>query len=503
MRRLLFLLFFLIACRQKTVRLVAAHDSAAGAFPLSADQHVTGKLHTGENTIYFRFRVAEQAMFRAELSAVRGADTRLEILSSRGDVLHLADDHGSSIAEEMHPVLLVPGDYLLRLSATAELAEDFTLFYRLFKAPADVEREPNNAPETATAVAATHASGFYGAEFFFDGKDKSREQDCFRFTATVEGKSRAGFTLTGVDGYTASLRVLDKGGDVLAAGETEKPGQLLSVGPVAVPVDRLLTVCVRATRRQPNASRDYYDLDMRLTEAQVKSESEPNNTVQTAGEITAASMEGSISAVNDVDYFYWQNRREYPVILRAEVVSLTPQLLKLEAGVTPALRSFEGSAEKSAVADNLRVDAGDRVAFIIGCGKRCNRKTFKPVNYLLRLDESQATDENEFEPNDSPDRAETLVDLTQKWGFINPPGDIDYYRLTLSQNGVRDVIVESRLNCRLRLEHLRDGKSLAISAGKGKVIYNAEFARDDLLRLQCAGDTLSADRSYRLSVNEP
>jgi hypothetical protein len=225
--------------------------------------------------------------------------------------------------------------------------------------------------------------------------------------------------------------------------------------------------------------------------------------VQTAGEITAASMEGSISAVNDVDYFYWQNRREYPVILRAEVVSLTPQLLKLEAGVTPALRSFEGSAEKSAVADNLRVDAGDRVAFIIGCGKRCNRKTFKPVNYLLRLDESQATDENEFEPNDSPDRAEALVDLTQKWGFINPPGDIDYYRLTLSQNGVRDVIVESRLNCRLRLEHLRDGKSLAISAGKGKVIYNAEFARDDLLRLQCAGDTLSADRSYRLSVSEP
>lgn len=504
MRRGILLLFFLLACREKIARLVAAHDSASAAYPLAADRQVMGNLRAGENSIYFSFRIAEQAMFRAELSAVRGADTRLEILSSRGDVLHVADDHGSSIAEEMHPVLLVAGDYLLRLSANAEVAADFTLFYRLFKAPADVEREPNNAPVTATAVSATHASGFYGAEFFFDGKDKSREQDCFRFTAAAEGKSRAEFTLTGVDGYSATLQVLDRAGDVLAAGETENPGQLLSVGPVAVPADRVFTVCVRATRRQPYASRDYYDLEMRLADVQLKVESEPNNTPQAAGEITANIMEGGLSAVGDVDYFYWQNRREYPVIVRAELTGSVPQALKLDAGTGSAMRIFEGSAEKSEVADNLRVEANERVAFIIRCSKKCNRKTFKPVNYLLRLDESQATDENESEPNDSPDRAEALIDLTQKWGFINPPGDTDHYRLSLAQSAVRDIIVESKLGCRLRLEHLRGGKSLAISAGKGKVIYNAEFAKDDLLRLQCAGDSAgSADRSYRLSVNEP
>lgn len=504
MRRLLLLPFFLLACREKAAQLVAAHDSATTAFALAADRQVNGKLHSGDNQVYFSFRLPEQVMFRAELSAVRGADTQLEILSARGEALFTANDHGSSLAEEIHPVFLAAGDYLLRLSANAELAEDFTLFYRLFKAPADVEREPNNSPETATAVAAMHASGFYGAEFFFNGKEKSRELDCFRFTATAEGKSRAEFTLTGVDGYSATLQVLDKAGDVLASGETEKPGQLLSVGPLAVPSDRQLTACVRATRRQPNASRDYYDLEMRLADVQLKSESEPNNTAQTAGEIAADSMEGSLSAINDIDYFYWQNRREYPVILRAELVSSTPQMLKFEAGNGPALRSFEGSAEKSEVADNLRVDAGERVTLLVRCGKKCNRKTFKATGYQLRLDESQATDENESEPNDSPDRAEVLVDLTQKWGFINPPGDIDHYRLSLSQAAVRDVVVESKLGCRLRLEHLRGGKSLAISAGKGKVIYNAELAQGDLLRLQCAGDSgASADRSYRLSVNEP
>ncbi len=504
MRRLLLLLLFLLACREKAARLAAAHDSAESAFLLTADRQVVGTLPTGASRIYFRFRLAEQAMFRAELSAVRGADTLLELLTTRGEVLITANDHGSSLAEEIYPVFLPAGEYLLRLSARAEQAEDFTLFYRLFKAPVDVEREPNNTPGTATAVAAKHASGFYGAEFFLSGSEKSHEQDCFRFTAAAEGKSRAEFTLTGVDGYAATLKVLDKAGDLLVLGESEKPGELLRVGPLAVPADGQLIACVRATRRQPNASRDYYDLDLRLADVQLKAESEPNNTAENAGEIAADSMEGSLSALNDLDYFYWMNRRDYPVILRAKLTASTPEHLRLEAGTGPVLRVFEGSAEKGEVADNLRVEAKERVTLLVRCRKKCNRKTFKPITYQLRLDESQATDENESEPNDRADRAEALVDLTQKWGFINPPGDIDYYRLSLSQSAVRDVMVESKLGCRLRLEHLRGGKTLAISAGKGKVIYNAELAKDDLLRLQCAGESgASADRSYRLSVNEP
>jgi hypothetical protein len=503
MRRLLLLSFFLLGCREQAARLTSLHNSPASAFPLAADRQVTGKLQAGDNQVYFSFRLAEPAMFRAELRAVRGADTRLEILSPRGDVLSAADDHGSSLAEEIFPIYLGAGDYLLRLSANAEGSEDFTLFYRLFKPPADVEREPNNSAETATAVAANHASGFHGAEFFWNGKEKLREQDCFRFSVNAEGKKQAEFTLSGVDGYSATLQILDNAGNELATAESDKPGQLLAVGPLVVPKEGQLTACVRAIHSQQNASRDYYDLDMRLSDVQVKSETEPNNTAQTAGEIAADTMEGVIATFNDTDYFYWQNRREYPVLLRVELIAATPQMLRLEAGTPASLRVFEGSAERGEVADNLRVDALERVTLIVRCGKKCQRRNFRPVSYQLRLDESQATDENESEPNDSPDRAEVQVDLTQKWGFVNPPGDIDYYRLSLPQVAVRDVIVESKLGCRLRLEHLRGGKSLATSSGTGKVIYNAELAQGDLLRLQCAGDRPSADRSYRLSLSEP
>jgi hypothetical protein len=504
MRCLLLISFLWIGCREHPVELVAAHDSPTTAFPLSANQRVKGKLQPGNNTVYFSLKLEEQAMLRAELSAVRGADTQLQILDTRGDVLITANDHGSSLAEEIYPVFLAAGNYLLLLSASAEAVAEFTLFYRLFRPPPDIEREANNTPETATLVAATHASGFYGGEFFINGKEKSPEQDCFRFHIQAEGKSRASFTLTGVDGYTAILRVLNRAGDVLAAAKSEKPGALLSVGPVAIPEDRQLTACVRATRRELNASRDYYDLDMRLSDVEISSESEPNNSLKTAGQIAAETMEGNLAAINDVDYFYWQNRREYPVILRVELASRAVQLLQLEAGSGQVLRSFAGSAKESEVADNLRVEPGERIILVVRCSSKCNRKTFKPVSYRLRLDESQATDENESEPNDSPEQAEVLVDLTQKWGFINPFGDMDYYRLSLSQNAVRDVIVESKLNCRLRLEHLRGGKVLAVSAGKGKVIYNAELAQGDLLRLQCTGNSsAAAERSYRLSLNEP
>lgn len=503
MRLLLILPLLAFACREKTARLAAAHDTAETAYSLAADRPVTGQLVIGENRVYFRVHLAEPGMFRAELSAVRGADTRLEILNARAELLHAADDHGSSLAEEIYPVFLAAGDYLLRVSADAAQAEWFTFFYRLFKAPADVEREPNNSPETATVVAATHASGFHGAEFFWQAREKSREQDCFRFAAVSESRAQAVFTLTGVDGFAAALQVFDPAGDVLVAGESEKPGQLTVVGPVAVPADRVFTVCVRAMRRQANASRDYYDLEMRLANVQLRSESEPNNSRETAAEIAADSMQGSLSSTSDTDYFYWQNRRDYPVILRVDLTGAVPQLLRLEASTGQGLRTFEGSAERGEVADNLRVEAAERVLLLVRCSGRCNRRTFRPVSYRLGLDESQATDENETEPNDSPERAETLVDLTQKWGFMNPRGDIDCFRLSVAQPTVRDVLVEAKLGCRLRLEHVRSGKSLAISTGKGRILYNAEFAKDDILRLTCIDAALSADRSYRLSVNEP
>lgn len=502
MRRLLFLLLLLLSCSEKPTLLVAPHDTPEQAFLLAAEQRVTGKFHPGKNTVYFRIHLSAPAMLRAELAAVRGADTRIELLLPQGRVLYAVDDNGSSFAEEIFPLFLPAGEYLVHIAAEAQAEENFTFFYRLFKPPPDVESEPNNSLSNASAVAALHATGFFGPQFHLAGEKKEREQDCFAFSASGNGKRRAEFALTGVDGYLPTLRIFDSAGKLLVAAESLKSGEWLRTEAVAVPEDERLFVCVSAERRQKDASRDYYELHMQLADIELKSELEPNDTLATASAISGNTIEGVLTKISDIDYYFWHNPQDYAQVVRVELKSPKAPMLRLEVGENSPLRVFEDSAEKGEVADNLRVEAGEKLFVRVSCRRACPRKNFAPLSYMLELGESQATDETENEPNDSAEKAEVLVDLAQKWGFINPPGDVDFFRLSLAGPVVRDVVIESKLACRLRLEHWRAGKMLAAPAAKTKLLYNAEFFPDDLLRLTCPG-TRPADRAYRLALSEP
>jgi hypothetical protein len=101
-------------------------------------------------------------------------------------------------------------------------------------------------------------------------------------------------------------------------------------------------------------------------------------------------------------------------------------------------------------------------------------------------------------------RADSLIDATYKWGFINPPQDVDYYRLQLTETLHRQLRLESKLGCRLSLEHLRAGKIVKVTRGKAPLVYEADFASGDLLRLTCVDIvTQPADRAYRIALSEP
>lgn len=504
MRHSLLLLLAVIGCSEKPFELAEHHETAATAFVLESDKTITGKFQPGANTIYLKVHLSEARMLRAELSAVRGSDTRLEIIAENGSAVITADDHGSSLAEEIFPVLLPAGDWFLRISARSDETAVFRFFYRLFKAPADVETEPNNSAEQAGRVTGLHASGFYGPQYAFSGAEKKREQDCFAFSLPAAEKQTAELRLTGVDGVLSQLQLFDDTGEILQAQEAASAGATLSVGPVLLPASGRLTACVSAVRTLPNASRDYYDLNLSLSEVQLKSEAEPNNTPKQAVAISAGSMSGTIADLNDQDYFFWQNKKDYPVFVRAELSGAAVPLLRFAAGTGKEMTVFEGSAIGSEVAENLRVEPGEQLILFIRCNKQCNRKTFKPAAYQIRLSEHQLGDENESEPNGGAAQADTIVDLTQKWGFINPPGDIDFYRLQGDAGAQRKVTVESKLGCRLRLEHIRKNKSLAIATGGSALSYTAELAKDDLLKLSCPGPKAAPpDSSYRLAIAEP
>ena len=494
-----------LQCKAKPTRLEGNHDTPQTAFDLAADKPLAGTFPKGESTIYFRIKLEKAAMLRAELGAARGADTSITLLQPPEQPLLSVDDNGSSLPEEIPPTYLGAGIALLRLRAKSDEAADFQFFYRVFNAPSDVEREPNNTVATATALTGLHATGFHGPWFTRNEKEKLRERDCFSKQNTSTEPTLVSARLTGVDGITGVVSFLDAAGNEIYRQEAAGAGQPLDTSPVFLQAGAQLVVCVSSARLERAVSRDYYDLNLVLADITRKSEIEPNNTAETASRMTEDTIAGQISAIADADFFTWINKKEYPVLVNVSLEGPFVEILRL--AVTrkgEAEQAYENSAVRQEIAENVKLEAGDQLTLAVRARAKLKKKDFKPAVYTLKINESQFNDDSETEPNDMAARADVLIDHAQKWGFLNPVGDVDFYRLKLDAPVSRQLVFESKIGCKIKLEHLRGGKSLAISSAQSNLKYAAAFESDDLLKIQCVAQKPNPpERAYRLALVEP
>lgn len=502
---LIFIAAMVFACREKISRVEGIHDSVQTALDLAADRTIQGNFARGQSVVYFRVKLNQATMLRGELTAARGADSSITVFHPPGNTILAVDDNGSSLAEEIPPVYLTAGETVIRIEAKSEEPAEYRFFYRTFNAPTDVEQEPNNSAATANPITGLHAAGFHGPQYFLSGREKLRERDCFSKQNTASEPVLVSAKLTGVDGITGSVAFLDMAGNEIYRQDAADIGHPLETSPVFLPASAPLVVCVSSARPQRPATRDYYELTLSMTDIMRKSEIEPNNTAATATRISEDTIAGQITTITDMDFLSYVNKREYPVIVNVSLESAALNELRL---VTARDREgeiiFEDSAAKNEIAENIRLDAGEKLTLSVRVRPKIKKKDFKPAAYTIKINESQFNDDNESENNGTPERADLLVDHAQKWGFINPPGDIDYYRLGLEAPGERVLVFESKIACKIRLEHLRQGKPVAIMTGIANVKYPAGFQKDDLVRLSCVGQKPNpAERAYRLALTEP
>lgn len=494
-----------LQCKAKPIKLEGAHDTPQTAFDLAADKALSGSFSKGDSTIFIRVKLSAPAMFRAELSAARGADSSITVFSPPEQAMLTADDNGSSLPEEISPVYLAAGITLVRIQAKSDEPADFQFFYRVFNAPSDVEREPNGTPTTANALTGLHATGFHGPLYMRTEKEKLRERDCFSKQNTSTEATLVSARLTGVEGITGVVSFLDAAGNEIYRQEAAGAGQPLDTSPVFLQAGAQLIVCVSSARLERAVSRDYYDLNLVLADITRKSEIEPNNSAETASRMTEDTIAGQISAFGDVDFFTWVNRKEYPVLVNVSLEG--PFIETLRLSVTrkgEAEQAYENSAVRQEIAENVRLEAGEQLTLGVRTRAKLKKKDFKPALYTLKINESQFNDDSETEPNDTVAKADTLIDHAQKWGFLNPVADVDFYRLKLEAPVTRLLVFESKISCKVKLEHLRGGKSLAISSAMSNLKYTAAFENDDLLKIQCVAQKPNpAERAYRLALVEP
>ncbi|MBS0618229.1 MAG: hypothetical protein JSR44_08580 [Spirochaetes bacterium] len=498
-------IFFIGHCREATQRLVGDHKTPESGFVLAAETKLKGDFLTGEQTLYLRLKVDSPTMLRAELSAAIGVDTALALFSSDKRLLASTNDGGVGAAEEIYPIFLEAGEYFVRITGNAETAAPFTFFYRLFNAPSKVEREPNFFLENASVVESLATAGFYGPQFFFDKGNRVPERDCYVKELKGFEKKQLSLKVTAVDGVRPLLTIFDEQVKEASRHEASRDGAALETPAFAQPKGNKIFVCVSAAGAPQRTSRDYYELLFNFSDSVQSGESEPNNTAATANEITQEKLSGQIASNDVSDFFIWRNRRDYPVLLRVELETSELQLAHLavqKEKEKPTL--FEDSAPQREIAENIHLDVGESVYLNIKYRAALAKKKYKLVTYTLKLHETPFSDENELEPNDTVQAADFLLDQTQKWGFINPVGDVDYYRINMTLPGDRILRFDSKIDCRLHFEHLRSGKKIAQQDAVKSFAYRGAFAKDDWVKVQCLGQKGNPpERVYRIELAEP
>ncbi|MFO1471284.1 MAG: hypothetical protein U1F27_09625 [Turneriella sp.] len=166
-----------------------------------------------------------------------------------------------------------------------------------------------------------------------------------------------------------------------------------------------------------------HDLNLVLADITRKSEIEPNNSVATASRMTEDTIAGQLSAIGDVDYFTWVNRREYPVLVNVSLEAPFIESLRLAiVRKGEPEQVFENSAVRQEIAENIRLEAGEQLTLGVLTRAKLKKKDFKPLLYTLKINESQFNDDSETEPNDTAAKADVLIDHAQKWGFSEPGG---------------------------------------------------------------------------------
>ncbi|HRP69654.1 MAG TPA: hypothetical protein PLY93_09000 [Turneriella sp.] len=507
MRRALYgfiLLFILVNCKKATLHFNDKNTAVANALFLETDRNVSGIFTAKASSFFVRIKITEPVMLRAEVSAIANGDVSLALFHPADTLLFEVNDNGVGNAEEISPVYLHTGEAIIRISNQGKHDAPFTFFYRTFNPPSNIEREPNNNFTTATKIEENRATGFYGPLYFKRGDIREKEQDCFVAQNTEPQNKNLSVQLSKVVGVRGSLNIFDEHLNSIYTTTQEEKETFLKTPPVRILGERVY-VCVAAEETKPTRSRDYYDLTFTWAPSSNDTEQEPNDNPTAANTVIGEKIEATIHSLSDVDYFVYENHREYAVSIRVELKSIPENTLSfLRIINNKEVTVFEGNAPRSEIAENLSIDANEKIILYVKNNKRTTKKNFKPSTYTLHFQETALTDENEVEPNNTPTTADTLVDLTQKTGFINPVGDVDFYRLKFDAPHDRILTFESKIDCLLQLTHLRQNKTIKKQTGKERLLYNANFHNDDLIKLHCTNQkSFPKERAYRVQLIEP
>ncbi len=377
------------------------------------------------------------AILKSELTGVLGLNLKMELFDSEGGEILDVNKHKEDEGEIIPNQGLTSGDYFLRVRELwAEGKErkfnDTTAYHlhiHLASIRSDVEFESNNKAVKSNLIQANQTIQGYISPY--------NDVDWYKIIPPKQGNHYLEINLSDLADVDLRLTVYDPIEALLLSRNSGGKGEGESILNLGIDPDlEYYYLVVQGGKWQTNED-STYQLTTVFKPFEGKMEAEPNDRLVRASQIAKSdTTKGFFDTENDVDWYQLQCVETYPQVARIEAFGIPKVDLKLTLfnGEEQQVWSVNETGKmENEIITNFGIKPNtDYFLKVENVAKSTNLNE----EYSLFVDIARFLDDGEFESNNQVESATDIRLNINLKGFIHPKGDIDYYKLDLSDTHV-------------------------------------------------------------------
>lgn len=418
---------------------VEPNDSQAQAQSVADGTFARGFIGAQKDQDWYKLSIPldSSAILRVELTGVPGINLKMELFDSDGaellDVNKNKEDEGEIITNEG----LTSGVYFLRirelwLQGRERKFNDTTAYHlHIYLSPAapDVEFESNDKAIKSKLVQAEQSIRGYISPY--------KDVDWFKILLPKYGNHYLELQLSGLENVDLEMAVYDPIEALLLKRNNAGRGDGETILNLGINPDLdFYYIAVQGGTWQSNEDTTY-QLTAFFKPYEGKMEFEPNDRMVHASPIASGdTVRGFFDTADDVDWYQLQCFAPYQQIARIEAFGIPKINLNLTVfnHDEEQIWSVNETGEmENEIITNIGLKSNSNYFLKIeNVGKSVNLEQ----RYSIFLNINQFSAFEEFEPNNQKDEATQLNLDTSVRGYIHPIGDVDFYKLDLSNRHV-------------------------------------------------------------------
>ena len=475
-----------IKALEPTLEETEPNDSQAQAHPVENGTYAKGFIGAQKDQDWYKISIPPDSsdILKALLTGVPGINLKMELFNSDRvellDVNKNKEEHGEIITNQG----LTAGDYFLRVRELwAEGKErkfnDTTAYHLhiyLTSLRADFEFESNNKAIKSNLIQAEQPIRGYISPY--------KDVDWFKIFPPQYGNHYLELQLSGLENVDLQLKVYDPIEALLikrnSFGKNEAE-TILNLGLDPELEFYYIAVCGGTWHSNEDTT---YQLTANFKPYEGKMEFEPNDRLVRASDIARGdTVKAFFDTEDDIDWYQLQCFAAYPQVARIEVFSIPKVNLKL---------TIFNQDEEQFWSVNETGEMENEIITNIGLRNSTNyflkvenlaKSTNLNEKYAVYLDVNRFLAAEEFEPNNQQDAATILSLDTSVKGFIHPIGDVDFYKLDLSNANATGLKLTLKGIVKVNTDMvLYDGGMQKIAEANSRQSEETETIEADIIR---------------------